>query len=245
MKTVWDYTERAATYDMRADYSYEAITEVINRFDLCESDLIADIGAGTGKLTKLLLKSHDHIYAVEPNERMRNIGMKNVTNPNVTWREGIGERTGLESDTFKATFFGSSFNVVNQKQALGEVQRILKPQGWFCCMWNHRDILDPVQASIEKLILNRIPDYDYGTRRQDPSEIINASGIFKQVEKVSRQFSVEMRRDDIIAAWKSHDTLFRQAADKFDAIIEDISHALSEERYTVPYATNVWFAQLI
>ena len=33
MKTDWDYSERAATYDKRADYSNEAIDDLLNILD--------------------------------------------------------------------------------------------------------------------------------------------------------------------------------------------------------------------
>ena len=44
------------------------------------------------------------------------------------------------------------------------------PNGWFACMWNHRDVEDPIQKNIENIITSFIPNYDYGLRRQDPRQ---------------------------------------------------------------------------
>ena len=101
---------------------------------------VADIGAGTGKLTKELLKQGLTVKSVEPNAAMRAIGIQNTKGQSVTWSVGTGEETGLPTCSVYSAFFGSSFNVVNQSRALVEVTRILVPNGWFACMWNHRDL---------------------------------------------------------------------------------------------------------
>ena len=63
---------------------------------------IADVGAGTGKLTENLasLKCTVHGYAVEPNAAMREEGIKLFENSKViTWRDGSAEDTGLEDSS--------------------------------------------------------------------------------------------------------------------------------------------------
>ena len=71
---------------------------------------------------------------------------------NIEWFEGTGEDATLKSRSFDIITFGSSFNVCDQQKALSEGARILKNRGWFACMWNHRDLNDPVQSNIENII---------------------------------------------------------------------------------------------
>ena len=175
MKTDWDYSERAHTYDCRADYSKKAILNLLNTVKLYPGEKVADIGAGTGKLTKVLIDYGLNVLAVEPNKTMRNYGMDNLTGRRVTWFEGKGEETGLEDNSVKAVFFGSSFNVVNQPHALVETARVLRANGIFSCMWNHRDTADVIQREIELIIRNEIPNYNYGSRRRDPTKIIHGT----------------------------------------------------------------------
>ena len=87
MKTNWDYTDRAHTYDKRADYSGEAIQSLIEKINCPKASFVADIGAGTGKLTKLLSLYYSKIYAVEPNDNMRSYGINNTLNMPVIWSE--------------------------------------------------------------------------------------------------------------------------------------------------------------
>ena len=244
MKTNWDYSERAHTYDNRADYGFKAISNLLNKINCLPTKVVADIGAGTGKLTKHIIKTGVKVKAVEPNNNMSSYGKKNIVSDKVDWIKGIGEKTNLSDNSVHAVLFGSSFNVVDQMLALQETKRILKKGGFFACMWNHRDTDNPIQKKIENIIKLNIPNYSYGLRREDPSKIINKSGFFGKVSKINESFEVEMKRETIIKAWKSHDTLYRQSGNKFDKIINEISEVIQNDSYMVPYSTNIWFAKL-
>ena len=239
----WDYTERAATYDKRADYSQKAISKVIEYISIEPYMRVADIGAGTGKLSKELLSYNLNIHAVEPNEAMRNIGIQNTLNKSIEWFVGTGEQTGLESNTYTAVFFGSSFNVVNQDLALKEVSRILKKNGYFCCMWNHRNLNDPLQNEIESCIKSEIDGYDYGVRRMDPSEHLIKSDNYSEIKSFEGEFQVIMEKNDIVDAWKSHATLSRQAGKKLEIIMNNIQKLIPQGKNVVPYKTRVWVAR--
>jgi len=248
-KVTWDYTEHASHYDKRADYSPDAIDKLLNTIGCTSATSVADIGAGTGKLTKALLAHGLKVRSVEPNDAMRAIGMQNTNGKGAIWSIGTGEATGLPANSVYAVFFGSSFNVVDQSAALSEVCRILVPRGWFACMWNHRDLNDPIQERIESIIKSSIPTYSYGSRRVDPTSIINASGRFSAVYPIEGSFVWKMSRSDDIVAWKSHATLRRQADSDsvFNKIIEEIANYLEglPETIPIPYTTRIYFAQKI
>ena len=142
---------------------------------------------------------------------MRTIGIKNTAGQAVNWSVGTGEHTGLQTNSAHAVFFGSSFNVVDQGLTLLEVSRVLKSRGWFGCMWNHRDLNDPIQQQIESIIKSSIPGYSYGSRREDPTSVIAASKLFTATKIIEGSFKWQMPKEDIIVAWRSHATLKRQA----------------------------------
>lgn len=61
--------DRYARY--RWEYAPEVIQAFINTVDLTTQSIVADIGAGTGILTRELVGKVKTIYAVEPNLAMR------------------------------------------------------------------------------------------------------------------------------------------------------------------------------
>jgi ubiquinone/menaquinone biosynthesis C-methylase UbiE len=241
--TAWDYSALAAFYDRRAGYAAAAIDGAIDGMQLSPGDEVADVGAGTGKLARPLAERGIVVHAVEPNEEMRTRGVHNTEGLPISWRQGTGEHTGLRDGCVRAVSFGSSFNVVDRQATLTECRRIVEPRGWFCCLWNHRDLNDPLQARIEATIRGAIPDYQYGSRREEPTAVLAASTLFDSIEPFSAGFSETMTRLAVIDAWRSHGTLARQAGPAFGAVLDAIAAVLDTDTIHVPYTTRGWYAR--
>jgi ubiquinone/menaquinone biosynthesis C-methylase UbiE len=248
MKTEWDYTELAEAYLKRPDYAQSAIDKMLETAGVKKGDLACDVGAGAAHLTLKLAEYGLEVYSVEPNDAMRANGIKRTSSfENVHWSEGVGEHTGMEPDKFDIVTFGSSFNVCDRQEALKETKRILKKDGWFACMWNHRDLNDPLQKEIEDILKREIDGYSYGTRREDQTEVINESGLFKDVVYVEGMVVHKILAEDFIEGWKSHGTVQRQSKDKFDTInneIRKLVESKGQEYIKVPYTTRIWMAQV-
>ncbi len=248
MKTNWDYTNLADAYLQRPDYSEDAINAMIKRAGIKDGAKICDVGAGVAHLTLMLLERGYNVVAVEPNDAMRANGIiRTKKYGHSAWFEGTGENTGQPAGNFDMVTFGSSFNVCDRQLALKETKRILKPGGWFACMWNHRDVNEKIQSTIESIIKNEIDGYGYGTRREDQTEEINKSGLFKEVYKMEGNVMHKQTIADCVEAWRSHATLERQAGDKFSVIITKIEaylNTLNVKEIDIPYTTRIWVAQL-
>lgn len=242
----WDYTKLADKYDKRADYATEAINKILRIINYKSSPKVCEIGAGTGKLTIQLSKNGVKVVAIEPNYAMRSLGIKNTARLEVVWKVGTGEQTGMNDQCFSAVLFGSSFNVVDQSATLNEVSRILKQNGKFVCLWNHRDLSNPLQLKIEEYIKSQIPNYSYGKRRKDPTKVILDSQKFKIVESFEEPFIHKTSRVDFMDAWASHCTLANQSGKKFQTILSEINKIVPNSEYIeVPFHTRVWTAQKI
>ena len=248
MKTEWDYTTLADAYLKRPDYADAAVDAMLSIARVAGGDKVCDVGAGVAHLTLMLAARGLDVSAVEPNDAMRANGVKRTERlGNVRWHEGTGEATGQASQAFDIVTFGSSFNVCDRHQALKETARILKPRGWFACMWNHRQLENPIQAQIEAIIKERVSGYGYGTRREDQTAVIDSSGLFGPVVHVDARVMHEQTIEECVEAWRSHATLERQAGAAFlqvVAAIEDYLRRLGTPSIQIPYSTNIWVAQL-
>lgn len=248
MKTEWDYTTLADAYLKRPDYADAAIDAMLSIAGAEKGDKFCDVGAGVAHLTLMLAARGLDVTAVEPNDAMRANGIKRTTSMNnVRWHEGTGEHTGQSAQSFDMVTFGSSFNVCDRQLALKETTRILKPRGWFACMWNHRQLDDSIQSEIESIIKSRVAGYGYGTRREDQTTVIDTSGLFGAVVHLDSRVMHEQTIAECVEAWRSHATLERQAGAAFlDVVqaIEDYLQGLGKASIQIPYSTNIWVAQL-
>lgn len=157
------------------------------------------------------------------------------------------EDTGLPPGQFLLATCGSSFGVADRVDTLREVARILAPDGWFACMWNHRDLEDPLQREIELYIQAKIPDYRYGSRRDDQKPIIESTGWFDEIRTFEHPIRHKLSKIDWLAAWRSHATLQRQAGDRFQQIVQGIATIVNHhcsDMMEIPYITRVWAARL-
>jgi len=248
MKTEWDYTTLADAYLKRPDYAEAAIDAMLSIAGAEKGDSFCDVGAGVAHLTIMLASRGLDVVAVEPNDAMRANGIQRTADlANVSWHEGTGEVTGQAANAFDMVTFGSSFNVCDRQQALKETARILKPRGWFACMWNHRNLDDPIQSRIEAIIKERVEGYGYGTRREDQTAVIDASALFGAVVHLDARVIHEQSIAECLEAWRSHATLERQAGAKFHEVISAIDEylqSLDTSSIQIPYSTNIWVAQL-
>lgn len=136
-KTV--YSTKAQKYaKYRWDYAASAIEAVAEITQLSSRSTIADIGAGTGILTKHFVNKVQRIYAVEPNVELRQILVRELgLFPSVSVIDGSAEDTGLPDSSVDVITVAQAIHWFDPEPARRELMRILKNDGWLVLLRNY------------------------------------------------------------------------------------------------------------
>lgn len=121
------FSGKAQFYNSRPTYPKECIDYLVNKFNLISNSVIADIGAGTGILTKPFLDLGCSAYAAEPNEDMFTELSKNLSQyQNVFLLKASAEKTDIPTLSCDAVVIGTAFHWFDKEKFYAECRRILK-----------------------------------------------------------------------------------------------------------------------
>ena len=133
MTTISRFDDYVDLYDKyRLKYNIDVINNVIK---LIKSDIdissIVDIGAGTGILTRQLLKyKFNNYYAIEPNKKMQDKSIKRDINKKITHINDVSNKTNIKTSSIDVVFVGTAIHWFEPKKTLKEFKRILKKNGY-------------------------------------------------------------------------------------------------------------------
>jgi ubiquinone/menaquinone biosynthesis C-methylase UbiE len=121
------FTGKAEFYSGRPLYPQECIDYLINKLELTNDSVIADIGAGTGILTKAFLDVGYNVYAVEPNDDMFLELQNNLSGySNAKLLQATAENTNILTNACDAVVVGTAFHWFDKEKFRTECKRILK-----------------------------------------------------------------------------------------------------------------------
>jgi SAM-dependent methyltransferase len=145
------FSTQAGTYTQgRPDYPHELSLWLKRTLGIDEQASVVDLGAGTGKFTRLLSPLTRHLTAVEPVEAMRQEFTKAL--PHTPVMPGTAEALPLPDNTVDAVICAQAFHWFANSAALAEIHRVLKPGGRLGLIWNVRDESVDWVAEITRII---------------------------------------------------------------------------------------------
>ena len=141
---------------IRPEYPQAAVDMLIRELDIARGRVVVDVGAGTGKLTRMLAPTGATVIAVEPLATMRERLAEGV--PTAVPFDGTAERMALRDGSAHAVTVAQAFHWFDGDRALAEFHRVLAPHGRLGLIWNVRDRTVPWVAAFDALVDAVDPD---------------------------------------------------------------------------------------
>ncbi len=161
------FSREAASYARgRPEYPAELGGWLKDTLRLGPGRTVADVGAGTGKFTKLLLATGARALAIEPVAAMRE---QAAALPGVAALDGTAQALPVAAQSLDAIVCAQAFHWFARTEVLDEFARVLRPGGLLGLVWNVRDESVDWVAEITRLITpyeGDAPRFYKGTWRQ-------------------------------------------------------------------------------
>ncbi|MEO0455451.1 MAG: methyltransferase domain-containing protein [Cyanobacteria bacterium P01_A01_bin.114] len=161
------FSNRVADYvQYRPDYPPALLAYLTQHCGLTPEDVVADVGSGTGMLSRHFLENGNAVYGVEPNPDMGAAAVSLLENyAYFNPIDAPAEATQLLTDSVDWVVAGQAFHWFNRPVVRTEFERILKPGGWVALVWNDRLESDPFQQAYEQFLLAYATDYRHINHR--------------------------------------------------------------------------------
>jgi ubiquinone/menaquinone biosynthesis C-methylase UbiE len=175
----------AASYDRgRPGYPDEAVTWALGEKPL----RVLELGAGTGKLTEVLVGLGHDVFAIEPDEQMLDVLSAKL--PDVRATVGSAEQIPAADQQYDAVVAGQAFHWFDLERALPEIARVLAPGGRIVVIDNERDTRIPWVRRLDAMI-------GRSAQQVSPSADLDDSGLFSAVEEHDFRFWQVINRESV------------------------------------------------
>jgi SAM-dependent methyltransferase len=211
-----------------------------------DAELVVELGAGTGKLTRAVATLGVRVVAVEPDPRMlavlRGLELEGV--------EGSAEAIPFGDGVADAVVAGSSVHWFELEQALPEIHRVLRAGGRFGFGWNHRDDRHPAVAGMGEAVYAaqrraRGPRW----RSRDWAAELTASGLFRDVQRAPFEHLHELPREALRDHLMSYSGVAALPEDERRRVFAEVARLLdsdesvsSEGRLRLPFVVTAYRA---
>ncbi len=174
----------------RPGYPTEILKLLKDECEFSTSSVVADMGSGTGILSRMFLDNGNRVFGVEPNPEMREAGERLLAGyDGFISVPATAEETTLDAGSVDFVAAGQAFHWFEPEAARREFERILKPGGWVVLVWNARPKTGtPFMEAYERLVQRHGSDHaEVSHGRRGSAEEVRA--FFEPDECETRTFA--------------------------------------------------------
>ena len=223
--------------------------EVVDAVGVPSTAAVLELGAGTGKLTRLLVTRFARVVAVEPADEMRRLLVRLC--PEAEALRGTAEAIPLASASVDAVFAAEAFHRFDDTRALAEIARVLRPRGALVLLWNlPAGPTEPSIAAAEAFLHELVP----GTRAElgyDPLDLNTAvyesgewrsafaDSPFGPLREARLPHAQTLDRDGLVAFFASMGWIADLPDDERLPLLDELRALLDAAEYHRPWEARV------
>ena len=199
---------------------------------------VLDLGAGTGKFTRLLVDAGYETIAVEPDQGM--LDRLHAAMPSVDARVGTAESIPLDSDSVDAVAVAQAWHWVDAPAALPEVARVLRTGGTFGIVWNVRDQTVPWISELGAAMHESAAEAHF-------EQVAAVAEPFGPLERTVIHWSIPMDRARVVTLVTSRSYFITAEPDEQRRVLDAVNAVLDSvpgENYLMEYDTHCFRARL-
>jgi len=244
------FSNRVADYvRYRPSYPSALIDLLRGECGLRPDQAVADVGSGTGLLSKLFLENGNRVLGIEPNEEMRRAGEEYLAAyKSFSSVRGSSEATTLADSSVDFITAAQAFHWFEPIATRREFLRILKPNGWVVAVWNFRERETRFGKAYEDILVRYGTDY---TRvRKSYPESHDMHGFFLGGEVLQRALPGErlLDWDELAGLLRSASYIPQEGHVNFApmmAALRELFDANQESgSVRMDYTTQIYFGRL-
>jgi SAM-dependent methyltransferase len=219
-----NFGERIATYVAgRPDYP----VQLLHALPVAEARFIVDLGAGTGKFTRMLPSGTREITAVEPDPAMAVEIESGRGGGAIKVVCAFAERLPFIDGYADLVCCATAFHWFDCARATAEIYRLLRPGGHLALMWNIRDDRTGWVAEVSRLLdrhAGETPRYSSGRWRA-----ILSNPHFTLVKEESYPFSHQLAVKSIKDRVLSTSFIAGLGREEQDQVCADVDRIIEED----------------
>ena len=155
------FSDRVENYiKYRPGYPPEVLKYLNEKIGFNSDGVVADIGSGTGISAEMFLTNGNKVYAVEPNNEMREAADKLLSEyPHYFSVNGTSEATTIAGQSIDLIVAAQAFHWFDSEAFKIECRRISRGGAYCLLIWNERKVESDFEKAYEELLLKYANDY--------------------------------------------------------------------------------------
>ena len=238
----------AAYAEHRPGYAEAAVRWALEPVRDRQPVRVADIGAGTGKLTATLVALGTEVTAVEPDPQM--LAELRRAMPEVRSVPGSAEQLPLPDASVDAVLAGQAMHWFDMGRAMPEIARVLRPGGLFAGLWNVDDdrvgwVADLAEMSKRQASITLLR-WRQGAGRSRQQRLLEAgAGMFGVAEEGEFEHGQVRTADSLLATIATYSHLLVMDEAERSGLLAQVQDFLrtrpetSSGEFTLPIVTVV------